>query len=225
MTLKEAASYSRLDEKTLARLAQTGEIPARKLLAQWRFQKPAIDHWVATHATVPVTEQHLPPEATGLPALLTVASVINLARINLHLRATTRDEILHELVPLVIPPHERRLSSVLYEALKAREDLCSTCVNEGVAIPHSRNALVGVVDHATLAYGRHPVGAEFGALDGKPVHHFFLLCAPNVRDHLHLLSRLARLVNDAKFRQQLAAAAQPEDVTTLIRVTENSLLG
>ncbi len=147
------------------------------------------------------------------------------ARINLDLRSSTRDDILRELVALVIPTHERRLAQVLFEALKAREDLCPTCVNEGVAIPHSRNALVGVVDHSTLAYGRHRAGVDFGALDGKPVHHFFLLCAPTVREHLHLLSRLARLVSNESFRAKLLAAEHAEGVATFLRVAEQTLPG
>ena len=64
---------------------------------------------------------------------------------------------------------------------------------------------------------------DFGGLDGKPVHHFFLLCAPNVREHLQLLARLTRLVHRAEFRQKLSAARQPEDVLALIRVAEESL--
>src|SRR5439155_23758793 len=86
-----------------------------------------------------VTEQQLPAESTGLPAVATVAGALALPRINLELKATSRDEVLHELVALVIEPRRKRMAETFFKALKAREELCSTCVDEGVAIPHSRN--------------------------------------------------------------------------------------
>lgn len=170
---------------------------------------------------VPKTNSPL-PEGLTAPAPLTVLSALSADRVNLHLTAAGRDGVLRELVGLIVPPHEAKWRDTLFEALKAREDLCPTCVSEGIAIPHSRNALVGLVDHAVLAYGRHPVGVDYGSLDQKPVHHFFLLCAPNVRDHLHLLSRLARLLNQPGFRQGLESATDAAGILALIQQYETA---
>ncbi|MGD0016703.1 MAG: PTS sugar transporter subunit IIA [Verrucomicrobiia bacterium] len=159
-------------------------------------------------------------EATSLPELLTVSKAISVDRIRLNLKATDRDGILRELVPLVIDPHDERGTEVLFKALKEREDMCSTCVIDGVAVPHSRNALVGLVSHPVLAYGRHRRGVAFGSLDGKPVHHFFMLCAPNVREHLQLLARLARLINKPEFRDGLMATESPDQLMALIQRME-----
>jgi excisionase family DNA binding protein len=225
MTLKEAADYLKLNEKTVSRMAQEGRIPAQKLARQWRFQRSSIDSWIARHAATPADQQQLPPDATGLPLPLTVANAISPAHISLNLTAPDKYAVLRELCALVLDPGEERLFETLFQALKAREDLCPTCVSEGVAIPHARNALVGIVDIPVLAYGRHQKGVDFGALDGKPVHHFFLLCAPNVRQHLQLLSRLARLVNNPDFRAKLSAARQPDDIIALIRAAEPRTVG
>jgi PTS system nitrogen regulatory IIA component len=224
MTLKEVADYLRLSEKTVSRMAQEGQIPAQKLARQWRFQRSSIASWMANRAATPPDEQQLSPEATGLPQPLTIANIITPARINLNLTAPDRNGVLRELCTLVLDPREERLFETLLQALKSREDLCPTCVTEGVAIPHARNALVGLVDSAVLAYGRHNQGINFGALDGKPVFHFFLLCAPNVRQHLQLLSRLARLVNNADFRAKLMTAKLPSDIIALVRDTEPRLV-
>ena len=161
-----------------------------------------------------------PKEVAGSPEPLTVAKAICASRIKLNLHANDRDGILRELVPLVIDPKDERNTEVLFKALKDREDMCPTCINEGVAVPHSRNALVGLVDHPVLAYGRHRRGAAFGSLNGKPVHHFFLLCAPNVREHLQLLARLARLINKPEFRDGLMAAVSPDQLMALIQRME-----
>jgi mannitol/fructose-specific phosphotransferase system IIA component (Ntr-type) len=164
----------------------------------------------------------LPVEATGLPQPITVAGAISPMRVNMNLMADNRDGVLREMAALVVPPQEKRLSQTFFRALKAREDMCSTCVNEGIAIPHARNALVGIVERPVLAYGRHRTGVNFGALDGKPVHHFFLLCAPNVREHLQLLARLSRLLHRAELRQELDRAQQTEDVLALLKRAEEN---
>jgi PTS system nitrogen regulatory IIA component len=225
MTLKEVAEYLKLSEKTVGRMAQEGRIPAQKLARQWRFQRGSIDSWITQRNNTPVDQQQLPPEATGLPQPLTVANVITPARISVNLTAPDKDGVLRELCALVIDPQEERLFATLFQALKSREDLCPTCVTEGVAIPHARNAIVGLVDNPIIAYGRHKQGVDFGALDGKLVYHFFLLCAPNVRQHLQLLSRLSRLVNNRDFRTRLDTAQQPEDVIALIREVEPLIPG
>lgn len=166
-----------------------------------------------------VTHEPLPPEATGLPVELTVASAMSRPRVKLNLAGASKDAVLRELAMLVVDPRRKRDVETLVKALKAREALCSTCVDEGVAIPHSRNAIVGLVRKPVIAYGRHP-GLDFGALDGKPVQHFFLLCAPNVRQHLQLLGRLARMIHHPSFLDQLNAAQKSENVLDLVSVSE-----
>lgn len=167
-----------------------------------------------------VENQQLPPEATGISEAVALSQALSPQRINLNLKAFDGDGILRALVALVIDSKDQHWSETLFQALKAREDLCPTCVNEGVAIPHARNAIVGLVERPVLAYGRHRAGIAFGALDGKPVHHFFLVCAPNVRDHLQLLARLLRLLRRPGFRAKLASAKLPNDVMTLVRDAE-----
>jgi excisionase family DNA binding protein len=224
ITLKEAARHLQLPEKTVIRLAQDGELPAQKLAQEWRFRRSILDAWQASRGDAKdEMKQPLPAEATGLPEPITVAGALEPSRIKLRLVGATKDAVLRELVGLMIEPHRRRHSQLLFKALKAREDLCPTCVTAGVAIPHARNALVGLVDKPQLAYGRHPAGVDFGAFDGKPVSHFFLLCAPNVREHLLLLARLSRLLDRAGFLAKLSLTKKPDEVLALVQKTEHAL--
>ncbi|NQU11198.1 PTS sugar transporter subunit IIA [bacterium] len=222
MTLQQVADRMRLSERAVTHLAERGELGARKTAGHWRFRPEAVDAWVARNQPPALTP--LPAAATGVAAGPSLVAALSPLRINLRLMGADADAVLRELVRLVVPPHEKRLSETLFKALKAREQLCSTCVNEGIAVPHSRNALIGVVAEPVLAYGRHPEGIAFGALDGKPVCHFFLLCAPSVRQHLQLLARLIRLVADPRFRAGLAAAAAPETILRSIGDGEQQLV-
>jgi PTS system nitrogen regulatory IIA component len=225
MNARQAAEYARLTEKELTRLAANGVIAARKLSGQWQFERAALDKWLANRAPTRIEAaraQTATPVAEPGPL---VSECLAPDQINLELVSTNRNGILRELVALVIEPHEKRLAETLYQALKAREDLCPTCVNEGVAVPHSRNAIVGLVERPVVAYGRHTAGIDFGALDGKPVHHFFLLCAPNVREHLQTLAQLARLVRSRPLREKLLKATSPVEALKAIRDAEKSAAG
>lgn len=95
------------------------------------------------------------------------------SQIKLNLRSKTRDSVLKELVAqLHIPPQAKE---ILLKTLIKREEMGSTGVGKGIAIPHARTLLV---KECTLIIGISKSGVEFNAIDGKPVHLFFLLIAP-----------------------------------------------
>ena len=141
--------------------------------------------------------------------------------INLDLQSADRDSVLSELVnqipQLAKQPAARQ---TLLRALQEREQLHSTGIGDGIALPHARNALVGLVDGALMVFGRHARGIPFDAIDGVPSRLFFLLLAPTVTQHLAILARLSRILRDPTLRQDLLAAASAEQVIALIREAE-----
>ena len=151
-----------------------------------------------------------------------LSDLLESTNIQLNLRQNQRDEILLELVSY-IPEISTRpdLQQTLLRALRDREQLHSTGIGDGVALPHARNALVGLVEKPVIVFGRHPQGIPFGAIDGKPTRLFFLLVAPNVTQHLAMLARISRLLRDPKLRRDLLAAATPEKAQALIRNAES----
>ena len=149
---------------------------------------------------------------------------MTIASIELNLRGAQRDEVLRELVdkiPAIVQRPESR--QTLLRALQEREQLCSTGIGDGIALPHARNALVGLVDQTVIVFGRHPAGIPFGAIDDVPARLFFLLVAPTVNQHLQVLARLSRLLRDPKLRQNLLRAERPDKVIALIREAEATL--
>jgi mannitol/fructose-specific phosphotransferase system IIA component (Ntr-type) len=150
-----------------------------------------------------------------------LSELLSLPAIQIHLTGNQRDEVLNELVAripeLANQPEARQ---TLLRALQEREQLHSTGIGDGIALPHARNALVGLVDRSVIVFGRHPQGISYGALDGIPARLFFLLIAPTVTQHLAILARLSRLLRDPKLRQNLLSADRPEKVLSLIREAE-----
>jgi len=152
---------------------------------------------------------------------IVLSELLSPATINLNLQSNDRDSVLSELVNQIPELKDRPDARVtLLRALKEREQLHSTGVGDGIAFPHSRNALVGLVEHSSIVLGRHAEGVAFGAIDSVPARLFFLLVAPTVTQHLGVLARLSRLLADPKLRRSLLAADKPEKVIELIRDAE-----
>jgi mannitol/fructose-specific phosphotransferase system IIA component (Ntr-type) len=150
-----------------------------------------------------------------------LSELLTPATINLNLKSADRDSVLSELVnqipELAGQPAERQ---TLVRALHEREQLYSTGIGDGIALPHARNALVGLVDEPIIVFGRHAQGIPYGSIDSVPARLFFLLIAPTVTQHLAILARLSRLLRDPRLRQNLLVADRPEKVIALIREAE-----
>jgi mannitol/fructose-specific phosphotransferase system IIA component (Ntr-type) len=153
-----------------------------------------------------------------------LSELISPATINLNLKATDRDSVLAELVaqvPAIANLPEAR--QTLLRALQEREQLHSTGIGDGIALPHARNALVGLVDQPVIVFGRHAQGIPYGAIDDAPAQLFFLLVAPTVTQHLAVLARVSRLLRTPKVRQELLAADSAKKVLAIVREAEAKL--
>ena len=155
---------------------------------------------------------------------LVLGEILSPATINLDLQSADQDSVLDELVNQIPQfanlPESRQ---TLLRALREREQLHSTGIGDGVALPHSRNALVGLVDQPIMVFGRHKKGIPYDAIDGIPARLFFLLVAPTVTQHLAILARLGRLLRDPKLRQSLLSADSADKVLALVRDGEAKL--
>jgi len=155
---------------------------------------------------------------------VTLSELLSPARINLNLKSADRESVLAELVNQIPELAQRGdAKQTLLRALHEREQLHSTGIGDGVALPHSRNALVGLVDQPLIVIGRHAEGIPYGAIDAVPARLFFLLIAPTVTQHLAILARLGRLLRAPRLRQSLLAAETPEAVRQIIREAETKL--
>src|SRR6266567_8049841 len=149
---------------------------------------------------------------------LLISDLISAATIELHLLGRQRDDVLNELVGRIPEIAARpEAQQTLLRALQEREQLHSTGIGDGVALPHARNALVGLVEKPVVVFGRHDQGIFYGAIDAQPARLFFLLVTTTVVQHLAILARISRLVHDRALRQNLTKVDKAEKVIALIR--------
>jgi mannitol/fructose-specific phosphotransferase system IIA component (Ntr-type) len=134
--------------------------------------------------------------------------------VKLDLSATTKDELLEELVSLL--GLDKKSEATLIKTLKRRENLGSTGIGFGIAIPHCRSL---VVNRLRLAYGRMSAGMEFNAIDGAPVHHFFLIVAPPLEvsnQYLPVLGKIAQFCKDPEIPKELMKLDSASDFLELL---------
>ncbi|MGY8798542.1 MAG: PTS sugar transporter subunit IIA [Longimicrobiales bacterium] len=134
--------------------------------------------------------------------------------VKLDLEAGSKDELLRELVALV--GLDEKSEGILFKTLKRRENLGSTGIGKGIAIPHCRSL---VVSRLRLAYGRKPAGMDFNAIDSAPVHNFFLIVAPPLEasnQYLPVLGKIAQFAKDADVLAMLKELEEAEDFLALL---------
>ena len=101
-------------------------------------------------------------------------------------------------------------------AIRQREQIESTAIGEGIAIPHGRS---DTVKKLSIAFGRSKEGIAFDALDGKPVYLIFMIVSPKDAQagYLQAVAKIARLLKNKTLKARLLDAETPEDVMQVIR--------
>lgn len=134
--------------------------------------------------------------------------------VKLELEGTTKDEVLKELISLL--KLDEKAEGMLFKMLKRRENLGSTGIGRGIAIPHCRSL---VVNRLRVAFGRKTAGLDFKAIDDKPVHFMFLIVAPPLEvsnQYLPVLGKIAQFSKEPDVPQRLLSLPTPADFMALL---------
>lgn len=220
LTVRDAARFLRVSERTIYRWIREGSIPAYKVQEQYRFNRVELLEW-ATHQRIPVAPEifHEAEQSEPLPS---VAEALEAGGIHYRVSGRDKESVIRSVVALLHLPDEVDREFV-FAVFMARESLGSTGVGEGIAIPHVRNPVVLHVNRPQMAlcFLENPV--DFGALDRKPVFAVFALLTPTVRAHLQLLSRVAFLLKEDRFRKVLERQGSREEIFRVVRELESAL--
>lgn len=139
--------------------------------------------------------------------------------IQIGLKATTKPAVIDELAEVLSKAKLIVDKKKAVKTLMDREELGSTGVGQGVAIPHGKTDMV---KDLIGALGVSRTGIAFDALDGEPVHLFFVLLAPNGAGgaHLKALARISSLLKDKHIRKALMEADDKKKILDIIRAEE-----
>jgi PTS system nitrogen regulatory IIA component len=227
MDLEQLASYLQRDLREVTKLASRGHLPGHKVAGQWRFARAEINHWIETQIPE-YTDQQLTALERGNQGpgdqepLISV--LLSEATIAVPLPAATRNSVLRELVNLAENSWQVYDPEAILEAIRQREEMKSTALDSGIALPHPRRPLPAALGESIMAYGRTASGIPFGGPNGGLTDIFFLVCCRDDQTHLQVLARLSRLLLRPGFVDELRSSETPRETWQLIADAEQELL-
>jgi PTS system nitrogen regulatory IIA component len=222
LTARDAAKLFNVSEKTIYRWIEQKGLPAYRINKQFRFNRTELLEWAAAGRTI-ISPEFLRQPESETEELPDPVQALAAGGIHYRVAGTDRDSVLRSVIELLhLPDHVDR--EFLFQVLLAREALGSTGIGDGIAIPHARNPIVLNVERPTITLCFLENAVDFDALDGLPVTVLFTLVSLTVRSHLHLLSRLAFILNDQGFREALKHQRSRDEILSEARRTMQGLV-
>ena len=224
LTLKELAQYLRVNERTVLRMLKSGQIEGTKIGGQWRFSSSQIDQMFFSEKKEDSEEGEEGVSLSELADQHAVARPVNRVlrtdRIIPNMEAEDKDQALQELLEPLFRDEVVLERKELLDRIRQREELLSTGVGGKVAIPHPRDPVADLQESAVIVMGRSAEGIDFDAVDGEPVHLFFLLCCEQIETHLYFMGQIAQLVQEPGFVEDCIEKDTPEDLFRFVMETE-----
>ncbi|NLS98133.1 MAG: PTS transporter subunit EIIA [Planctomycetaceae bacterium] len=223
------AAYLHLSPQKVSRLADRGKLPGRKVGGQWRFSRAEVHHWLEERIGLAdeeelvnvegVLREHRGPEEAENVVL---ADLLLPEAIAVPLAARTRNAVIRAMVDLAAGTGYLWDPEKMNDAVREREDMQSTAMENGVALLHPRRPMPGILGQPFMAFGRTSSGIPFGGGFGNLTDVFFLICSVDDRGHLRTLARLARVLGLSDVLGALRAA---EDIRAVQRVIAEAEMG
>lgn len=230
--LESLAEFLHLHAAQIARMAERGKLPGRRVGGAWRFSRPEIHHWLEGRIGLGDQDEllHVEGALERVPApledsLLSITQLLPAEAVEVPLAARTRNSVITSMAEVAARTGWLWDPASLAAAVRSREDLYPTALETGVAMLHPRRPMPSILGRAFIAFGRTEHGIPFGSARGALTDLFFLLCSVSDRGHLHALARLSRLLAGEDFVAELRAAPDAGSVLERVAAREQTLLG
>jgi excisionase family DNA binding protein len=231
LDVEAVAEYLHLTLADIEQRVKDGEIPFEKRGDRVVFRKSEIDAWASQrilqfpsqrlasyHEKTSSNARKLLPTDAILPDMLAAGAVASA------MTSKTKASVLRDLVALAGKTGQLNDPKTLIESLEAREELCSTALPGGFAVPHLRSQEPYLFETSFLVVGRPIQEIFFGAPDGEPTHLFFLICCQDDRLHLHTLARLCLIALKTNVLAALRAAPDAQAMRDALLAAEQEIL-
>lgn len=203
LTIEEVAKYLRVSERTVYDWAQKGDIPSGKIGTVWRFKKNEIEKWVNERLSNDDRQR-------SSAASINIRTMLSPDRIVFLNYSTKHDALLALAKNLSTAPQIKNGDNLAAEILK-REELMSTAIGCGIAIPHVR--LSSVTD-LVMSVGISNVDIiDFQTIDEEPVRLLFMIAAAHNQHayYLQTLSFFSAKLKSIDLRNNLREMKTPLD--------------
>lgn len=223
------ARFLHLTPQQVSKLAERGHLPGRKIGGEWKFSKSDIHHWFENRIGLSDEEELVKVESVLQKSApledereISIAELLPAEAIAIPLQARTRNSVIDEMINLAAGTTWLWDTKAMADAVRAREDMHPTALENGVALMHPRRPMPKIIAQPFLALGCTASGIPFGS-DCPLTDVFFLICSSDDRDHLHTLARLSRLLTVPGFLNELRRAQDAKTAHRLIIDAEEGL--
>src|SRR3954452_11640517 len=223
------AAYLHMMPAAVQKLAERGKLPGRRIGGDWRFSAAEIHHWLEDRIGLSDEEGLVHMEgalenASAVPDVeqISIANLLKLEAIEIPLEARTRGSVVGRMTEIAARTHLLWDPAKMADAVRAREEMHSTALDNGVALLHPRRPMPAILAEALLALGISPGGIPFGS-GGRLTDIFFLICSTSDHEHLRILARLSRVINDQDFLAAMRAAHNPTALHQIIEEREATI--
>jgi mannitol/fructose-specific phosphotransferase system IIA component (Ntr-type) len=229
LDIKAAANYLHLTPEVVEQRAKEGAIPSEKRGGRIVFRKTDIEAWASQNIlgldSAELSAFHegaaggdFQPQGALLPPLLSSGAFASA------MTSKTKASVLRDLVALADKTGQLNDPAGLLESLEEREELCSTAVPGGFALPHPRSQQQYLFEKSFMVVGRTLQEIYFGAPDGEATTLFFLICCQGDRLHLHTLARLCVMTQKTGVLSQLRDAPDAQTMRDALIAAETEVL-
>ena len=225
------ADFLHLTPADIEQRVKNREIPFERRGHRLVFRKHAIEEWASRrildfpserlavyHGKSTRNTRRILPNEALLPEMLEAGAVASA------MASRTQPSVLCDLVALAEKTGNVCNHKELLEGLKSREELCSTGLPGGFALPHPRFHEPSLCEKSLIVVGRTVQEIYFGAPDGEPTQLFFLICCRDERLHLHTLARLCLMAKKTDMICQLLDAPAAETMRDVLLAAEREVL-
>lgn len=221
--IQSLAEYLHLTPPQVTKLVERGKVPGRKVGGQWRFSQAEIHHWLEDRIGASDVEELSDVEAmlerrrqAQKEEPISLLSMLPAEAITVPLTSRSRGKVIHEMIETAARTGLLWDPDRMEDAVRARESLHPTALDNGVALLHPRRPLANILAEPLLAFGRTTAGIPFGSESGTLTDLFFLILSTDDSGHLAALARISRLVSNYEALTALREAETPYEVREAI---------
>ncbi len=218
LKIEEVSELLNVSETTIRQWLTDGKIPSYQLNDQYRFSRHEIEDWLVSHEFLDDEESKNGQSGLRHYALF---RAIHKGGVYHNVPGKDKEEIIKNTTKLL----SRDLNfdpDMMADLLLDRENLMSTALNHGIAVPHTREITFNKhYDAVAIIFPKEPI--EYGALDKEPVHTLFFLFACDDKRHLNLLAKIAHFSRDQKTLNLLKSKPTKNEILKYIRNCESQI--
>ncbi|GHT24392.1 PTS fructose transporter subunit IIA [Planctomycetales bacterium] len=225
LTLSQLADYLHRSEAEVKKLAERDNVPSRRVNGELVFSQDAVHRWIeqriGNYDGNELENAETRFERSGIiEPEISIAALFPEGAMLLPMSAKTRDSAIRSMVQTAMSTGLLWDGDEMIEAVKAREELHTTALDNGVALLHPRRPMPHILGDTFLILGKLPFGIPFGGGSSNLTDIFFLICSTDDKIHLTILTRISRLLMQPDFLKQLRELETEDEIRELLRNSE-----